>query len=328
MAMSAMAEDQQVQREEYVEFAVEVEGRQDLHSYFSDPYAFLAKKIKAGRGEVNVRHLDEASQRLFHEARGKEVAQFLDRKAIKLLKRAGVPADRIMGMRFVQTWKSSGAAKARLVLQGFTDPDLLKLRSDAPTISKRGRMLFFLACSHFKLQAEKADVVGAFLQSDSTEELRNVFGEPPYELLEAMGCAHEFGKVLVQILKPVYGLSVAPRRWWQQICKDLSRLKWRQAVTEPCMWLKHVTNTDGVEELVAIMIVHVDDFLIAGDHKDPRFLRIRAELKKLYTWQDWETWSFDQTGSQVEQLRDWSFRIGQPNYADSVSSISVNRERR
>ena len=65
------------------------------------------------------------------------------------------------------------------------------------------------------------------------------------------------------------------------------------------MWLRHVSGADGVQEFVAIMIVHVDDFLIAGDHKDTRFLRIRSEPKKLYTWQDWETWSFDQIGPQV-----------------------------
>ena len=181
-----------------------------------------------------VKRLSDDQSLLFREAREKEVTQFLSKGAIRLVRLAGVPEDRIMKTRFVQTWKSTGAAKARLVLQGFTDPDLMELRSDAPTISKRGRMIFFVATSHFTLVAEKADVVGAFLQSTNTEEVRNVFGMPPDELLDAMGCSHLKGKVLVQILKPVCGLTVAPRRWWQQVCKDLLRLGLIQSKVEPC----------------------------------------------------------------------------------------------
>ncbi len=164
-----------------VEISVGIDGKQDMITSFENPQAFAATKIKKGRGEVSVKRLSDDQKAIFREAREKEVTQFLSKGAIRLVRLAGVPEDRIMKMRFVQTWKSTGTAKARLVLQGFTDPDLTELRSDAPTISKRGRMIFFVATSHFALIAEKADVVGAFLQSTHTEEVRNVFGMPPDE---------------------------------------------------------------------------------------------------------------------------------------------------
>ena len=65
------------------------------------------------------------------------------------MSKAGIPAERIMKMRFVYTWKSDGRAKSRLVLQGFSDPDMETQRSNAPTISRRGRMLFFAACARY-----------------------------------------------------------------------------------------------------------------------------------------------------------------------------------
>ena len=57
-------------------------------------------------------------------------------------------------------------AKARLVAKGFTDPDLLTIRAEAPTLSKIGRhCLLQLACSH-KFKLEVGDVSTAFLQGD------------------------------------------------------------------------------------------------------------------------------------------------------------------
>ena len=54
-------------------------------------------------------------------------------------------------MRWILTWKEAlegTKAKAQLVAQGITDPDLLTFRAEAPTLSKIGRhCLLQLACS-------------------------------------------------------------------------------------------------------------------------------------------------------------------------------------
>ncbi len=143
-----------------------------------------------------------------------------------------------------------------------------------------------------------------------------------------MNCSHLKDKVLVQILKPVYGLTVAPRRWWQQVCKDLLRLGWIQSKVEPRFWYVPEVLTAGGCRPIVLLIVHVDDFPISGNPKDQRFQRLRTGLLKLYEWQPWERGSFEQTGSSVEQLRDGDFRITQPRFAESVDPITVDRSRR
>lgn len=57
-----------------------------------------------------------------------------------------------------------------MVLLGFTDPDLPRLRSDARIVSRRGRMLFLQLAAPKGWAMEKGDVVGAFLQGRQNTE--------------------------------------------------------------------------------------------------------------------------------------------------------------
>ena len=135
------------------------------------------------RIEANVRKWSTEYAQKFDEACKKEFGEWLNAEAIKLVFKAGVPAERILKMRFAQTWKSDGRAKARLVLQGFSDLGRETQRSGAPTISRRGHMLFCAACAWYGFTIEKGDVVGAFFRSSASEEHRHVVGLPPVWVL-------------------------------------------------------------------------------------------------------------------------------------------------
>ena len=82
-----------------------------------------------------------------------------------------------MAMRWILTWKEAPEgtkAKARLVAKGFTDPDLLTIRADAPTLSEvGGHCLLQMACSH-PMNIEVGDVSTAFLQGDREDKDRDV----------------------------------------------------------------------------------------------------------------------------------------------------------
>ena len=52
---------------------------------------------------------------------------------------------------------------------------------------------------------------------------------------------------------------------------------------------------------------------------------MRQALLELYEWQDRERTQFEQTGSTVEHLRNWEFKITQPRFAEKVLPISVDR---
>ena len=117
--------------------------------------------------EVKLSHLNPSEKKLFYEAKDKELDQWISYSVFKVCRRAGVPLSRIMPMRWVLTWKESPEgtkAKARLVIKGFTDPDLVSLRAEAPTLSKVGRHMVLQIATSLKFLVEVGDVKTAFLQ--------------------------------------------------------------------------------------------------------------------------------------------------------------------
>ena len=78
-----------------------------------------------------------------------ELGSYLDHEAVEIAKRHGIPASRILGMRWVLTWKAvtdddtgdvvDHKPKARLIIKGHQDPDLLHLKRDSPTLATQSR---------------------------------------------------------------------------------------------------------------------------------------------------------------------------------------------
>ena len=125
-----------------------------------------------------------------------------------------------MSMRWILTWKQTlegdRKAKARLVAKGFTDPDLLTIRAEAPTLSKNGRhCLLQLACSN-KFKLEVGDVSTAFLQGDKKESDRDVYLEPTADLRTRLNITKED---IMKLIGSVYGLRNAPRSWYLRVRK-------------------------------------------------------------------------------------------------------------
>lgn len=217
--------------EQYVYIAFDLRGRYEFDSFERDPAAFVASAARKSRVEVSLRKCTPEQQEAFRQAKLKEIGEWMRSGALRAICRKGIPLSRLMRSRWVLTFKESGAAKARLVLMGFTDPDLLHMRADSPTVSRRGRMMFLQLCANEGWRCEKGDVIGAFLQGrDETEALRAVYTDPVPELREAMGMKDT---EIAQIVKAGYGLTCAPRRWWEQVKTDLKALGLTAIRTEP-----------------------------------------------------------------------------------------------
>ena len=75
-------------------------------------------------------------------------------------------------MRWVLTWKTDPAEadgrrpKARLVILGYQDPDLVTEESYSPTATRASRQLFLQRAAHMRHKVEKGDVKAAFLQGE------------------------------------------------------------------------------------------------------------------------------------------------------------------
>ena len=138
--------------------------------------------------------------------------QWISNDVISICQRAGIPKERVMTMRWVHTWKvdeetADKKAKARLVVKGFTDPDLTEIRAESPTLSRLSRQIILQLSASCGFRLRKGDVKTAFLSGDRDEAKRDVYAEPPQELRDKLQITRE------QVLKletAVYGLRNAP----------------------------------------------------------------------------------------------------------------------
>ena len=77
----------------------------------------VSRKLKV-RAKNNIRKHRERNKT---HPKKIEVREWLKEKAVRAASKSGLDRGDLMSMRWVLTWKSDGRAKARLVLQGFTD---------------------------------------------------------------------------------------------------------------------------------------------------------------------------------------------------------------
>ena len=94
-------------------------------------------------------------------------------------------------MRWVHTWKvdedtGETKAKERLVVKGFTDPDLTEIRSESSTLSRFSRQLTLQLSASRGFRLRRGDVKTAFLSGDREEARRDVYAEPPEEMRDKL----------------------------------------------------------------------------------------------------------------------------------------------
>ena len=90
----------------------------------------------------------------------------------------------------------------------------------------------------------------AFLQGGSLE--RPVFIRPPKEVKSSRN-------VLWKLLKPVYGLQDASRKWFLRVSSEMCDLGFVRCPFEPALFIYQ-----DAKVLSGLVILHVDDFLFAG----------------------------------------------------------------
>ena len=207
------------------------------------------------------------------KAKQKEISNFLKHAAVEAATRSGLRCNSLMRMRWVITRKPDNSLKARLVVQGFTDPQLGAKPTASPTVSRRGRQLFLTVAGSLRMRVFKGDAKTAFLQGPVGDQ--ELLCEPIAELSQALGLEHH---QCVRLRKSVFGLIDATRAWWERVETYMKRLNWRTLTTEPCLWVK--TSMEGqIESLAA---AYVGDFMIAVKEESPISQKHFTDLKALY----------------------------------------------
>ena len=167
------------------------------------------------RKEVKMNRLSPAEKREFLKSMEVEWQTLFKNQADRVLSleetvqaRARWP-DRAVDTRWARTWKpdeskpSGRRAKARLIIKGFTDPDLLDSESHSPTLTLGGLCDSPTVCVQSGTQAAVWGCTAGF----STLETRSSEKEPLFVRMPPDGIPGESREVWVQLLKTVNGLA-------------------------------------------------------------------------------------------------------------------------
>ena len=292
--------------------------------------------VRRRRAEVNVSTWSAEQQHEVVEAKDKELHTFVKYSVVEAASRQGISPSALMKVRWVVTFKDDGSLKARLVVEGFTDQRLGKIPTSSPSASRRSRQIFLTLAASLGFQTHKGDVEGAFLQGEleeqhaddddddnfkieSAQTVSDTFCEPVPELFRKLQLDHHF----IRLLKGVYGLVNAPRRWNHRVATDLRNMRGEESVIECCLW----TFRDENGVIDALCFVFVDDFMLACSDS-PFGKHVVGCSNNLYEWRKWESRVFKQCGAQITQAHDehtgtWGgFEISLAEYAKEISIIT------
>ena len=216
-----------------------------------DPERAFNVMVRRRRAEVEVSTLSAEQKRELVKAKDKELNTFVKYSVVEAASRQGISPSSLMKMRWVVTFKDDGSLKARLVVQSFTEQRLGKTQTSSPTASRRSRQIFLTLAASLGFQTHKGDVKCAFLQGDldeqhgdddddddnfkieSAQPVSDTFCEPVPELSRKLQLEHH---QCIRLLKAVYGLVNAPRRWYHRVATDLRNMRGEESVMEPCLW--------------------------------------------------------------------------------------------
>ena len=289
-----------------------------------DHFALMTTEAKR-HAEVIIRNLTVNEKNEFEAAKYKELDQWISHSVFSIVKRAGIPLDRVMTMRWVLTWKipdnakdGDRKAKARLVVKGFSDPDLTTIRAEAPTLSRVGKHTLLQLTASNDWQLTKGDVKTAFLQGDSEEGKRQVYVDPTGEVRKKLGMTSD---QLMKLERAVYGLRNAPRAWYTRIRRDLIAMGARPHQLDSCLFMIYDKG-----KLVGMVGVYVDDCLIVGDNKSRAWTTFKQKLLNAYTWSPWEDNDFTFTGVRLQKLKTGAIKLTQAEYCTKqLHQVSIGK---
>ena len=221
--------------------------------------------------------LSPAERHEFLKSMDKEWQTLLQNQAAKVLsleETAQTQArwtDRAVDTRWARAWKTGDSkpsgrrAKARLIIKGFTDPDLLDIESHSPTLTREGFVTVLQSvCSHgHKLQFGGVQL--AFNTGDPISRKEPLFVRMPPD-----GVPRESRGVWVQLFKSVNGLADGTREW-------------RNCFLAAATCVLVLRNTQ--QKYHGIAGVAVDDIAGGGDEVWEQAI---SKLKQRFTFGHWE----------------------------------------
>ena len=219
-----------------------------------------------------------------------------------------------ISVRWVCSLKGNpdGASKPKdqLVARGFQGVNLHEVPKDSPRCGKNRLRVTLAIIATNKWELRSIDIKTTFLQENKL--LRDVYLKPP---AEATCESNFFWK-----LKCVYGLPDVLLKWYHRIKTFALTNRGKVSEIDPSMFTWHENNP-----LIGVIIVHVDDFLFAGNEKFQN--TVVANLWQTFSIGKEESKQFKYPGVNLFYQED-KITINQKEYINNFEYVNIGRQLR
>ena len=124
--------------------------------------------------------------------------------------------------------------------------------------------------------------------------------------------------IVWKLVKPLYGLKDASRKFWLKVREIFKKEELKIVKGDEAFYFTHRDN-----ELVGMIMTHVDDFVIAG--KEDYLEKIGGKIRTNLMVSKVEKDKFHFTGIDIERTED-GIRMSMEDYAGSISEIEEIRK--
>ena len=288
-------------------------------------YAGTKEKRQKDAKNLNERILNVSDRVAFTEAKRKELGSFFTNNVWEFSHENEATPGRVLKAHFILKWSKhpdgSPRAKARLITQGFRDPDALAglVDSTSPTLTRLGRTTLMSLASTLAWDTFIADITTAFLQGKEHSAERTLWIRLPADARQLLGVTDS--KVLMRTKKPVYGLRDAPRAWFVEATRRLTSLGFVQHPLDSCLFLLFGPR------LQCAIGLHVDDLMGISDPAVRQ--KMKEDLQKLFSFRDFREnqENFDFLGVQVARTPDNGLSCSHDAYLNKIKPIPLEKGR-
>ena len=194
--------------------------------------------------------------------------------------------------------------------RGDKEHDAENIRSDSPTGCKLGLRLLLSICASQGWKCKSIDYKNAFLQGIPLD--REVHMLPPKDY------RNEHPNIVWLIVKPLYGLKDASRRWNKKIDTDFKDVKLVQSSIDQALYFVRDKNN----ELIGLLLIHVDDCIFCGI--DVFHRNVIKPITEKYEISSEDIGDFTFTGWNLHQS-ETGITINQNDYLSSVDFKKIQQ---
>lgn len=262
--------------------------------------------------EVFIQNYDVKQSDEFYQAKESEVDHWKKFEVYEEVERKEYPSEDVLSSRWVTTKKQKEGKtvyKARLVPRGFEEFDAPK--ADSPTASKSSSRMCIIFCNMFNWELQSLDVRAAFLQSNTIDRI--ILMKPPKEFRK------DGPEIVWKINKPVYGLKDGARGWFLTLKKELLEWGCKPLKLDPSVYTYLYEN-----QLAGFLVIHVDDFMIAGNEQF--HINVIDKIVNKFEISSRNSGKFKYVGWDINQ-HDGYIDIDQISYQNGINAIELNSAR-